>query len=661
VALLVTLAAWRNIEFPVAGLGSGLSAKSLLASWPNATGLFWIGLAAGLGIWIVSRLDLDNWLRTAIFGLGLLVTGLLVTASYTTLVRDNLRSDPWVAAQEWARQNTPTGSVFLTPDRIGGFRIHSERPVICEWRDGTQAYFSADFAKRWWETLTQVRSDMVIDRTGEAFVDTGKSVDQMPDYEVLKLINSLPTKPSYIVLPTSQKERNLKLVYQNVGEGGKGGWSIYETRPQFPAGVLDKALWLEQERFLKEVAQPNIEKYRKSDAKLALVDADGQPLRDVDYKVTQTRQAFKFGCSLPFFEEVEGEPFNDYKPDPVTPEELRRFREIFNYTLIPYSSKWMYIEPEEGQRNFHELDKYVDWCTKHNIEMEFHYITGLQPAWLRRKSTDEQEQLLIRHAKDLVDRYGDRIKRWQVVNDSYLLRQSPQVFEFIRKSHPDLKLGVSNCTKFYSYGGAGSRLMDQYRGMDDLEWLQGQGVKVDYYGIHGHTPHGLWADVNAMYETFDTLAKLGVRLEVTEFLLPLNQISGPVRRGMWTPELQAEFFEIYYTVAFSHPAVDGINYWVLGQGMESGSGLLDPENNLSPRPTFNILKELITKRWKTNLNGHSGDGTIAFRGFHGDYEVEVNLPNGKTAKAKFSIKPGEGNQYRLKVTASGELETVAVK
>jgi hypothetical protein len=130
---------------------------------------------------------------------------------------------------------------------------------------------------------------------------------------------------------------------------------------------------------------------------------------------------------------------------------------------------------------------------------------------------------------------------------------------------------------------------------------------------------------------------------------------------MWTPELQAEFFEIYYTVCFSHPAVDGINYWVLGQGMESGSGLLDPENNLSPRPTFNILKELITKRWKTNLNGHSGDGTIAFRGFHGDYEVEVNLPYGKTAKAKFSIKPGEGNQYRLKVTASGELETVAVK
>jgi len=660
-ALLVTLAAWRNIEFPVAGLGSGLSARSLLASLPSTSGLFWIGLAAGLGIWVVAKLDLDYWLRSAIVALGLLVTALLVTASYTTLVRDNLRADPWVAAQDWARQNTPPGSLFLTPDRVGGFRIHSERPVICEWRDGTQAYFSADFGKRWWETLRKLRPDMVVQSTGESFVDAGTSLEQMLDYKILELMNSLPTRPNYIVLPTVAKERNLKLVYQNVGEAGKGGWSIYETKPQFPPGVLDKERWLEQERFLKEVAQPNIEKYRKSDARLELVDADGRPLRGVDYKVTQTRQAFKFGCSLPFFEEVEGEPYTDYKPDPVTPEELMRFREIFNYTLIPYSSKWMYIEPEEGKRNFHELDKYVDWCVKHDIEMEFHYITGLLPQWMRsgRKSAAEQQEILIRHAKDLVDRYGDRIKRWQVVNDSYLLRQTPAVFEFIRKSHPDLKLGVSHCTKFYSYGG--NRSMDQLRGMDDVEWLQGQGVKVDYYGIHGHTPHGLWADANTMYETFDAMGKLGVRLEVTEFLLPMNQISGPVRRGMWTPELQAEYFEIFYTVCFSHPAVDGINYWVLGQGLESGTGLLDPDNGYAPKPTFNMLKELITKRWRTNLSGRSGDGSIAFRGFHGDYEVEVTLDGGKKAKAKFSIKPEAGNQYRLKLTPGGELEAVVLK
>ena len=213
--------------------------------------------------------------------------------------------------------------------------------MLCEWRDGTQAYFSAEFGKQWWETLKKVRTDLIVDNSGEGFTNPGTPLEQMLDYKILELINSLPAKPNYIVLPRSEKERNLRLVYQNAGPEGKGGWSIYETRPQFPPNIVDKERWLEQERFIKEVAQPNIEKYRKSNTRIELVDANGQPLRNVDYKVTQTRQAFKFGCSLPFFEEVEGEPFNDYKPDPVTPEELRRFREIFNYTLIPYSSKWM--------------------------------------------------------------------------------------------------------------------------------------------------------------------------------------------------------------------------------------------------------------------------------------------------------------------------------
>jgi hypothetical protein len=127
-----------------------------------------------------------------------------------------------VAAQEWARSNTPAGSLFLTPDRAGGFRIHSERPVICEWRDGTQAYFSADFGKQWWETLKRIRVDMLVDRTGESFLDSGKSLDQMLDYQFST--SSSNCRRSRITLCCRRWPRaNLKLVYQNVSEGGKGG------------------------------------------------------------------------------------------------------------------------------------------------------------------------------------------------------------------------------------------------------------------------------------------------------------------------------------------------------------------------------------------------------------------------------------------------------
>jgi GH35 family endo-1,4-beta-xylanase len=613
-----------------------------------------------LGIWAIARLQFEYWLRLAIAALGLLVSILLVRAAYGTMVRDNLRADPWVAAQQWARDNTKEGKIFLTPDRPGGFRIHSERPVVCEWRDGTQAYFSAAYAKQWWETLRKIRTDMSVNSSGDALVSPGKSLDQLLDYQILELAKKPEIAADYVVLPAAEKERNLRLVYQNVGPDGKGGWAIYEAKPQYPPGILSKELWLEQERFLKEVAEPNIEKYRKGDAKLMLVDAAGQSLGKVDFKIRQTRQHFLFGCSLPFFEEVEGEPFNDFKPEPVTQKELERFKEVFNFSLIPYSSKWMYIEPEEGKRNYRELDKYVDWCHKNGIEMEFHYITGLLPPWMRnnRHSQAETEKIVFRHGKDLVDRYGDRIKRWQIINDTYLMTYTPPLFEYIRQKYPTLELGISHCTKFYSYSG--NRTMDQLRGMEDVVWLQRQGVKLDYYALHGHSPHGLWADANTMYEVLDEFAKKGIKVSVSEFFLPLNQISGPIRRGMWTPELQAEFIEVFYTVLFSHPKMDSINYWVLGQGLQHGTGLLD--DNLEPKPGFYKLKELITKRWRTNLDGRSNsDGSIAMRGFHGDYEIEVTLPNAKTTKSKFSIKPEALNQYRLKLGADGTLESIAAK
>ena len=93
----------------------------------------------------------------------------------------------------------------------------------------------------------------------------------------------------------------------------------------------------------------------------------------------------------------------------------------------------------------------------------------------------------------------------------------------------------------------------------------------------------------------------------------------------------------------------------------SDKGLCGGLNTNALRLTFNKLKELITQRWRTNLNGRSSDGSVAFRGFHGDYEVEVTLPGGKTTKAQFSIKPEDGNQYRLKLTPGGELQAVVLK
>ena len=76
------------------------------------------------------------------------------------------------------------------------------------------------------------------------------------------------------------------------------------------------------------------------------------------------------------------------------------------------------------------------------------------------------------------------------------------------------------------------------------------------------------------------------------------------------------------------------------------------DNRFQPKPTYNKVKELITKRWRTNLDGQlDGSGALAFRGFHGEYEVEVKA-DGKTLRGRFKVQPGQGNQHRVVVTES---------
>jgi hypothetical protein len=177
---------------------------------------------------------------------------------------------------------------------------------------------------------------------------------------------------------------------------------------------------------------------------------------------------------------------------------------------------------------------------------------------------------------------------------------------------------------------------------------------------------GVWPDMRKVYECLDAFASYGVKVHVSEATLDLGlKMVSQVRQGdTWTPELAAEFFEQYYTVLFSHPAMEAINYWDLGasivrpmggrMGMQIGgtgqAGLLDPTKDDAPRPLYLKLKELIHDRWMTRLSYQlSRDGAIAFRGFHGDYEITVRTPAGKVLKGKFSVQPDAANNLQLRL------------
>jgi endo-1,4-beta-xylanase len=356
----------------------------------------------------------------------------------------------------------------------------------------------------------------------------------------------------------------------------------------------------------------------------------------------------------------------------VTPKQLELMKGVFNFSMIPFSGKWNFIEPEEGKRNYEELDQYVDWCVKNGIGMEFHYLSGFTPRWATRLPEDKLREAWMRHCRDVVGRYHDRIKYWQVINDRRLEQFAAEAFVELKRQYPDIKLGTSDCQTFYT--GSGGMMMGGMagprQGMDEIQRLKAEGVQPDFFATHGHKPNGVWPDMRSVYEALDEFAKLGVKIQVSEATVSLSaQIYGrPEYDGQrWTPELQAKFLEQFYTTLFSHPAVEMINYWDLsasnprgsgfgggGGGVRGGTGeagLLDPMKNDEPRLAYMRLKELIRGRWMTQESGRLGrDGAVAFRGFHGDYEVLVKTPSGKTLTGRFSVKPEGENKLQLKLT-----------
>ncbi len=649
VCVIVAVAAHHDIHFPllagpVAWFAGGVR---------TVFGLIVLGLA---GCVIVhQQMESRRWMKLAVpASLAIVSAIFLLLADYQTT------TDPWVQTQTWAAEHTPADSLFLTPIQPGGFRLHSQRAVVGEWRDGTQLYFSSQFAPIWWDRMRDLQPGILTDFSGKTLLSRGRSLASLSDEALVALATKYGA--THIVLP-KKPERQLPVLYANLN------YAVYLPKlkqTEIPADVSNKDRWAADEKFMRETVYPNIEKNRKGDARVQVLDSAGRPLAGATMEIHQTRQAFDFSASLPFFQEpAGGTDHGDYRPPPVDPRELERFPEIFNYSMIPFSGKWMYIEPKEGETHYEELDRYIDWCTTHGVKIEYHFLSGYSAAWLRKKSPEEQGAAFLRHSKALAERYGGKIDSWQVVNETNLIQQSPAVFAELRKLVPNAKLGISDCAKFGPENSRGAlspllKNQDMFRGLAEIRWLKQQGVKLDYFGIHGHRPFGLWPEASVMYQVFDTYEKEGVKIHVTEFSVPEGtRVLGNLRSGNFTPELQAEYYARFFTICFSHPDVDMVNLWGIGPNTwQPGAGLLDA--NYQPKPAFYSLKKLITETWRTNLALTLGaDGAGNFRGFHGDYEAIVKLPSGGTVTAKFSISSGDANAtHRFQLNDKNELADI---
>jgi len=432
-----------------------------------------------------------------------------------------------------------------------------------------------------------------------------------------------------------------------------------------------------QREFYEGTVPRGIEQNRMGDARITLTDKSGNPKRGAKIKFVQKNHEFRFGANLFMLDELETEEKNEkYKAC---------FTELFNMATLPFY--WRDLEPERGKPRYAKnspkiyrrppTDLCIEFCEKHGIEPREHALAYEQwfPTWLKGESTDVVKCELERRMAEISERYADKIPTIEVTNEmiSWWNRYVtefyndqdyvPYCFKLAEKHFPHNELCINEATRFcwtdfcsihcayYSY----------------IENAILKGARIDAIGMQYHIFTEQYSDeyfklldLEGIYKHMNLFAKFGKPLEITEITVPSYS---------WQEEdeeLQADIIERLYSLWFSHPATSQIVYWNvvdgyahlwsqdrekikasqgnMGRGSENfyHGGLL--RFDMSKKPAYYRIKELLTKRWHTEGSLVTNErGEVSFRGFFGDYDVTVEHGGGVVKKTASLSKGKENN------------------
>lgn len=395
-----------------------------------------------------------------------------------------------------------------------------------------------------------------------------------------------------------------------------------------------------------------IEKHRKGFITVYLESADaGSQKKNLEVRIEQIDHEFLFGANIFMLHGFD------------TPEKNRlyeeRFKALFNYATVPFY--WKDLEPEMGHLRFAKdspsiyrrppPDMVVEFCQKHDIKMKGHTLIWDNPRWSIPTWWPDNESemlpLIRKRMREIGNTYGEHIKLWDVVNEVTTRNNAVAMpndfalhsFRLAEENFPYESTFILNF--------ASPIWENHYRGEYSADYLVIdnlllKGAKVDAIGIQNHffnrelydkVKSGERMTPQTMYEVLDRYSNFNIPIHITEITFP------GLPAGPEGDKHQAIITEHFYKLWFSHPNVEAITWWNLADGTAApASKLADGtirqgedqwrggflNEDLSPKPAYHVLNELINEKWKTRLNAKTDiDGKITFKGFYGSYKLTI--------------------------------------
>jgi len=266
-----------------------------------------------------------------------------------------------------------------------------------------------------------------------------------------------------------------------------------------------------------------------------------------------------------------------------------------------------------------------------------HYAEGLAEAFKERITR-------------IAAHYGGKIASWDVVNEStsdynhgvfghqgklcksvYGIMPNDYVFQAFKTAEASfpshVKLNINDYIISEKYVEWTEKLRDRKCRIDVM------GSQMHLFNpqqcldlAEGKTTNGL-PTPKYVKNCMDILSRTGLPIHLSEITItaPGNDEKGRMIQAILTRNL--------YRLWFSIPAMQGITWWNVvdgcgAPGEPSVSGLF--LRDMTPKPAFYALDELINKEWKTVMSVQTKEsGKVAFRGFRGHYVISWKDRNGK--------------------------------
>jgi endo-1,4-beta-xylanase len=401
-------------------------------------------------------------------------------------------------------------------------------------------------------------------------------------------------------------------------------------------------------------ARASIDRYRKGDAVVRIRQPNGASAQGLKITVEQLAHEFLFGCNLFCFGRcADAEQEREYR---------QRFADLFNYATLGFY--WASFEFERGKPLYDYIERVLEWTGAQKIRCKGHPLVWDHPAgsppWLP-DDPGEIARLVVGRVRELVTRYRGRIDVWDVVNEATHL---PNGVNQTKMAAWGAALGSVPYTAeplrvARSANREATLLVNDYRldsaYFDLLTKLREGGKPLfNTVGLQSHMHDGAWP-VHKLVSICQQFGPLGLPLHFTETTILSGRRNQD--KGTWDasdPESeasQADAVARFYTTLFAQPAVRAITWWDFSDyhsWQRAPAGLV--REDMSPKPAYDQLLKLIKREWWTKTTGKTDEkGTLAFRGFHGNYRVIAETSNGHKTIKEFALLRGKANPFEIEV------------